>query len=75
MPHDASSALFIGASDGIGLAAALAASEARMAARLPVGHVAIPQEIASAYLFLMQNAYVTGALVDIDGGGSILPAR
>jgi NAD(P)-dependent dehydrogenase (short-subunit alcohol dehydrogenase family) len=54
---------------------AKAAMMQNVAGRLPVGHVASAEEIAPAYRFLMQNPYMTGAVIDIDGGGSILPAR
>lgn len=41
----------------------------RVSAALPVKRVATPEELASAYLFVMTNPFVTGAVVDIDGGG------
>jgi NAD(P)-dependent dehydrogenase (short-subunit alcohol dehydrogenase family) len=44
----------------------LYASEAR---RLPVGHIADPQEIAEGYLYLMRQTFVTGQTLAIDGGG------
>jgi NAD(P)-dependent dehydrogenase (short-subunit alcohol dehydrogenase family) len=39
------------------------------AARLPVGHVAEPDEIAAGYLYLMRQGSVTGQTLAIDGGG------
>ncbi len=45
---------------------ALYAAEAE---RLPVGHVAEPQEIADGYLYLMRQTFVTGQTLTIDGGG------
>ena len=41
----------------------------RVSAALPVKRVATPEELASAYLFVMTNPFVTGAVVDVDGGG------
>jgi NAD(P)-dependent dehydrogenase (short-subunit alcohol dehydrogenase family) len=38
-------------------------------ARLPVGHVGEPEQIAETYLYLMQNAFSTGQTVVVDGGG------
>jgi NAD(P)-dependent dehydrogenase (short-subunit alcohol dehydrogenase family) len=48
---------------------ALYASQAK---RLPVGHVADPQEIAEGYLYLMRQTYVTGQTLAIDGGGLLV---
>ena len=45
---------------------ALYAAESR---RLPVGHVATPEEIAAGYLYLMKQTYVSGQTLTIDGGG------
>jgi len=42
---------------------------ARVSAALPVKRVATPEELASAYLFVMTNPFVTGAVIDVDGGG------
>lgn len=41
----------------------------RVSAALPVKRIATPQELASAYLFVMTHPFVTGAVVDVDGGG------
>lgn len=35
---------------------------------LPVGFVAQPTDVASAYIFAMTNVYLSGAIIDIDGG-------
>lgn len=40
----------------------------KVAASLPVKRVGRPEEIASAVLYLMQNGYATGSVVDVDGG-------
>jgi NAD(P)-dependent dehydrogenase (short-subunit alcohol dehydrogenase family) len=39
-----------------------------MAARLPVGRIGHVEDIAGAVLFLMHNAFVTGSVLDVDGG-------
>jgi NAD(P)-dependent dehydrogenase (short-subunit alcohol dehydrogenase family) len=41
----------------------------RVSAGLPVGRVARPEELAHAYVFAMTNAFLTGAVLDVDGGG------
>jgi NAD(P)-dependent dehydrogenase (short-subunit alcohol dehydrogenase family) len=41
------------------------------AARLPVGHVGDPDEVAEAYLYLMQQTYITGQTLIVDGGGTL----
>ncbi|WP_292120649.1 SDR family oxidoreductase [Mesorhizobium sp.] len=40
----------------------------QMAARLPAGRVATPADIAPAYLYLMQNEFMTGETIHVDGG-------
>ncbi|POA98141.1 dehydrogenase [Chromobacterium sinusclupearum] len=45
------------------------AAMARIGASLPLGRVGKPQELAQAYLFAMGNAFLTGAVLDVDGGG------
>jgi NAD(P)-dependent dehydrogenase (short-subunit alcohol dehydrogenase family) len=40
-----------------------------IAARLPVGRVGTPDDIASATLMLMTNGFITGVVLDVDGGG------
>ena len=46
-----------------------AAIIARVSGALPVKRVGAPEELAQAYLFAMTNGFVTGALIDVDGGG------
>ena len=41
-------------------------------AKLPVGRVGRPDEIAQAVLFLMTNGYVTGINLVVDGGGLLV---
>ncbi|MFI1564458.1 SDR family oxidoreductase [Streptomyces sp. NPDC020490] len=38
------------------------------AASVPAGRAGIPEDVASAALFLMTNTYVTGTVIDVDGG-------
>ena len=45
---------------------------AGMAKRVPLKRVAQPEDIADAVLFLMRNDYVTGELLTIDGGFSLV---
>jgi NAD(P)-dependent dehydrogenase (short-subunit alcohol dehydrogenase family) len=40
--------------------------------RLPVGRVGQAAEIATAYLYLMENSYATGTVVVADGGGALV---
>jgi Dehydrogenases with different specificities (related to short-chain alcohol dehydrogenases) len=35
---------------------------------LPVGHTGTAEEVASAIVFLLENSFTTGALLDVDGG-------
>jgi NAD(P)-dependent dehydrogenase (short-subunit alcohol dehydrogenase family) len=42
-----------------------------IARRLPVGRVGRPEDIADAALMLMTNGFVTGIVLDVDGGGLI----
>ena len=42
------------------------------AAKLPVGHVAGPSEIAEHYLSFMRGRYVTGQSLIVDGGGVLV---
>ena len=39
-----------------------------MAAKLPVRRVGRPEDIARTVLYLMQNGYTTGTVIQIDGG-------
>ncbi|WP_454858079.1 SDR family oxidoreductase [Rhizobium binxianense] len=43
-----------------------------MAARLPVGKIATPVDIAPAYIFAMESEFTTGQIIDIDGGQSLI---
>jgi NAD(P)-dependent dehydrogenase (short-subunit alcohol dehydrogenase family) len=45
-----------------------AAVLAERAARNPAGRLAVPDDVAGAFLFLMQSALVTGAVLEVDGG-------
>jgi NAD(P)-dependent dehydrogenase (short-subunit alcohol dehydrogenase family) len=40
--------------------------------RLPVGRVGEAGEIATAYLYLMENTYATGTVIVADGGGALV---
>jgi NAD(P)-dependent dehydrogenase (short-subunit alcohol dehydrogenase family) len=42
------------------------------AERLPVGHVGEPDEVAGAYLYLMRQTYITGQVLNVDGGGTLV---
>jgi len=44
---------------------------ADLEARLLVGRIGRPEEAASAVIFMMENEYVTGSCLTIDGGGSL----
>lgn len=41
------------------------------AASLPVGCVGQPEDVAQAILFLIQNGFMTGTIIDCDGGGRL----
>lgn len=41
----------------------------RIGAGLPLGRVGRPEEVAQAYLLAMQNEFMTGSVIDVDGGG------
>lgn len=45
------------------------AMAARAGANLPVGRVGQGEDLAQAYLMLMRNGFMTGSVVDVDGGG------
>lgn len=45
------------------------AMAARAGANIPVGRVGQGSDLAQAYLMLMQNGFMTGSVVDVDGGG------
>jgi 3-oxoacyl-[acyl-carrier protein] reductase len=42
--------------------------EAGVAARIPVGRVGMADEIAQAVLMLVQNGYMTGQTIAVNGG-------
>ena len=41
----------------------------RVATALPVQRIGDPEDLARAYLFAMTNGFVTGSVIDVDGGG------
>lgn len=43
----------------------------RARATLPAGRAGTPADLAAAYLFVIDNAFVTGAVLDVDGGALI----
>ena len=45
---------------------------ARRSEQLPVKHVAVADEIAGAYLYLMSQGYVTGQSIIVDGGAVLI---
>lgn len=45
------------------------AAMARIGKSLPVGRVGTPQDVAQAYMLAMENGFVSGAVLDIEGGG------
>jgi NAD(P)-dependent dehydrogenase (short-subunit alcohol dehydrogenase family) len=45
---------------------------AAVAKRLPVGRVGRPEDIASLTLELMRNSFLTGLVVDVDGGAMLV---
>lgn len=45
---------------------------AGIAEKLPVKKIATPQEVASAVIFLMTNASVTGEVIHVDGGARLV---
>jgi NAD(P)-dependent dehydrogenase (short-subunit alcohol dehydrogenase family) len=47
---------------------ARAALFGRIAAALPMGRVGTPEEVAEAYLFAMRASWLTGTVIDMDGG-------
>ncbi|PSL92322.1 SDR family oxidoreductase [Pseudomonas sp. R9.37] len=42
---------------------------AKAGGALPVGRVGQAEEVAAGYVLAMENGFVTGAVIDIDGGG------
>ena len=44
---------------------------ARSAATVPVGRVGQPEDVAQAVVFLIQNSFMTGTILDCDGGARL----
>ena len=40
----------------------------KAAASLPAGKAGAPEDLAQGYLFAIDNPFITGAVIDIDGG-------
>ncbi|WP_406694415.1 SDR family oxidoreductase [Singulisphaera sp. Ch08] len=45
---------------------------AATAAKLPVGRIGRPEDIAQAAIFLMSNGYTTGTVIHVDGGALLV---
>ena len=43
----------------------------RIGGKLLVGRVGNPEDLAEAYLFLMRERFITGEVIDVDGGTSL----
>jgi NAD(P)-dependent dehydrogenase (short-subunit alcohol dehydrogenase family) len=41
-------------------------------AKLPVGRIGRPEEVAAAVIFLISNGFITGIVLPIDGGGGLV---
>jgi NAD(P)-dependent dehydrogenase (short-subunit alcohol dehydrogenase family) len=39
---------------------------------LPVGRVGEPEDLAETYLYLMRERFSTGAMIVVDGGGTLV---
>jgi NAD(P)-dependent dehydrogenase (short-subunit alcohol dehydrogenase family) len=52
------------------------AMESREAAAVPLGRVGSPDDIANGVAFLLSDeaAYITGVVLDVDGGSLLSPA-
>jgi NAD(P)-dependent dehydrogenase (short-subunit alcohol dehydrogenase family) len=50
----------------------IAATERHFAGQIPLGRTASLAEIASAYLFLLENTFITGQTITVDGGLSLV---
>ena len=47
---------------------------AKVAQGLPTGRIGEPEDVADAALFLMRNPQVTGAVLEVSGGESLVEA-
>ena len=63
--------LVIGGTSGTGRAVATRALDG-YAAGVPAGRVGTPDDVATAALFLMSNTWVTGTVLDVDGGVQVV---
>lgn len=45
---------------------------ASAAGSIPVGHVGEPQDVAEAFLFLMNQGFATGSIITVDGGAVLV---
>lgn len=43
-------------------------NQANMAAQIPLQRVAEVEEVANAYMFVLQNEFITGQVINVDGG-------
>ena len=50
------------------MTAAMGVSPEQLAAQIPLGRMAKPEEIADAVAFLVQADYITGQVLCVDGG-------
>ena len=48
------------------------ATEALFAKTIPLGRTATIEEVASAYVFLMENTFITGQTIAVDGGVTLV---
>jgi NAD(P)-dependent dehydrogenase (short-subunit alcohol dehydrogenase family) len=44
---------------------------AKVEGALPVGRVGQADEVAAGFVLAMENGFMTGAVIDIDGGGQL----
>ena len=45
----------------------------RILSRIPAGRIGTPEEVARAVLFLASEPFITGQVLTVDGGRSLLP--